>query len=122
MVTTAQKLPLFAIRMKAARKRSGISQMELGALSGIDESSASARINQYERGKHTPDFSTACNLAKVLDVPTAYFYAEDDALAELILMFGKFKSTEQKSLVSLIESQILQSNLASPKTSKRPSK
>ena len=68
---------LFARRMKAARENLGIAQKELGIRAGIDEYCVSARINQYERGKHTPDFLTAQNLAKVLGVPTAYFFAED---------------------------------------------
>lgn len=97
---------LFARRMKAARKRLGISQMELGVLAGIDEYSASARINQYERGKHTPDFSTARNLAKVLGLPAAYFYAEDDNLAELIMLFGKLKSPEHKTLLAFVQSLV----------------
>lgn len=98
MVTYFQELPPFSRRMKAARERLGISQMELGVRAGIDEFSASARINQYERGKHAPDFLTVRNLAKVLDVPTAYFYAEDDNLAELLRSFGKLSSIERKSL------------------------
>lgn len=95
---------LFASRMKAARQMLGISQMELGVRAGIDESSASARINQYERGKHTPDFLTVCNLAKVLGIPAAFFYAEDDNLAELIMIFGKLRNTDRKALVSFAES------------------
>lgn len=86
--------------MKAAREHLGISQTELGVRAGIDEFCASARINQYERGKHAPDFLTVCNLAKVLGVPAAYFYAEDDNLAELIVLFGKMKSVERKSLLT----------------------
>jgi len=86
--------------MKAARERLGISQAELGMRAGIDEFCASARINQYERGKHAPDFLTVCNLAKVLDVPTAYFYAKDDNLAELIELFGKLRPAERKSLLT----------------------
>ena len=94
---------LFALRMKAARKMLGISQMELGVRAGIDESSASARINQYERGKHMPDFLTVCNLAKVLKVPAAYFYTEDDSLAELIMRFEKLKTADRKTLLNLAE-------------------
>ena len=93
-------LPLFSSRMKAARERLGISQTELGVRAGIDEFCASARINQYERGKHAPDFLTVRNLAKVLGVPTAYFYAEDDNLAELIVLFGNLKAVERKSLLA----------------------
>ena len=92
-------LPLFSGRMKTARERLGISQAELGMRAGIDEFCASARINQYERGKHTPDFLTVRNLAKVLGVPTAYFYAEDDNLADLIALFGKLRAAERKSLL-----------------------
>ncbi|MDO8813079.1 MAG: helix-turn-helix transcriptional regulator [Gallionella sp.] len=99
-------LPLFSSRMKAARERLGISQTELGVRAGIDEFCASARINQYERGKHAPDFLTVCNLAKVLDVPTAYFYAEDDNLAELIVLFGKLRATERKALLVSVRSFI----------------
>jgi len=91
-------LPLFARRMKAARERLDISQKELGIRAGIDEYCASARINQYERGKHSPDFLTVQNLAKVLSVPTAYFYAADEALAELIAAFGEMKAADRKSL------------------------
>lgn len=100
MSKQAKDLPLFATRLKAAREKVGISQMDLGVKAGIDEYSASARINQYERGKHTPDFSTACNLAKVLGIPTAYFYSEDDKLAELISLFETLDKTKQKSLIA----------------------
>ncbi len=98
---------LFARRMKAARERLGISQMELGIRAGIDESSASARINFYERGKHRPDFSTACQLAKVLNVPAAYFYAEDEALADLIAAWGSLTPTNKKKLAALAQSSLL---------------
>lgn len=86
--------------MKTAREKLGISQTELGIRAGIDEFCASARINQYERGKHAPDFLTARNLAKALGVPTAYFYTEDDSLAELVILFGKLRASERKSLLA----------------------
>lgn len=106
MVTNASELPPFPRRMKAARVKLGISQMELGVRAGIDECSASARINQYERGKHAPDFLTVRNLAKVLSVPTAYFYAEDDALAELLMLFGKLNDEERETLHNFANSLI----------------
>ncbi|MGM3189014.1 MULTISPECIES: helix-turn-helix domain-containing protein [Pectobacteriaceae] len=59
----------------------------LGILAGIDEAMASARMNQYERGIHTPDFELACRLAAVLHVPACYFYTVEDDLAEMILSF-----------------------------------
>ncbi|EJF29187.1 hypothetical protein A936_19428 [Enterobacter sp. Ag1] len=63
-------------------------------LAGIDEFAASTRINRYERGIHEVDVQTAQHLAIVLNVPLAYFYADDDQLAELILAFGR--SVSQK--------------------------
>lgn len=74
-------------RLKEARIAAGISQKQLGIAAGIDEFSASPRINQYETGKHSPDFSTLKRIAKVLSVPTAYFYAEEDELANKIKLF-----------------------------------
>jgi transcriptional regulator with XRE-family HTH domain len=104
MVIPIQAPPPFPIRMKAAREKLGISQMELGVRAGIEECSASARINQYERGKHAPDFLTVRNLAKVLAVPTAYFYAEDDYLAALLMLLGELKNTERKTVLHFAES------------------
>ncbi len=102
MVKHAKEFSPFARRMKAAREKLGISQMELGVRAGIDEFSSSARINQYERGKHSPDFLTAQNMAKVLGVQTAYFYAEDDVLAEVIAAYGEMKVADRKSLLAFV--------------------
>ncbi len=77
-----------AKRLKAARIKKGISQKQLGILAGIDQFSASPRINQYERGKHVPDFATASRLAKALSIPVTYLYADDDELAILILQYS----------------------------------
>lgn len=65
-----------------------MSQYALGVAAGIDEMSASPRINQYERGKHAPDFNMARRLATALHVPSAYLYTEDDMLAEVVLLFS----------------------------------
>lgn len=96
MVSPAKDKSPIAMRLKIARKRLKISQMELGVRAGIDEFSASARINQYERGKHAPDFNTASTLAKVLGIPTAYLYCEDESLAELISRYGELTTTQKK--------------------------
>ncbi|MFZ3038350.1 MAG: helix-turn-helix transcriptional regulator [Polynucleobacter sp.] len=104
MVSPAKDTTLLAKRLKTARERINISQMELGVRAGIDEYSASARINQYERGKHAPDFNTAKTLAKVLDIPTAYLYCEDDALAELIATFGQLTSSQKKAVLQYVKS------------------
>jgi len=82
----SNKNPL-PVRLRQLREMRGLSQKELGILAGIDPSAASPRINQYERGKHAPNFSVAARLAEVLGAPAAFLYAEEDALANLILSF-----------------------------------
>ncbi len=74
-------------RLKQARERMGLAQQRLGILAGIDEATASARMNQYERGVHTPDFELVCRLAAILQVPACYFYTREDELAEMILLW-----------------------------------
>ena len=65
---------------------------------GIHEDSASSRINQYEHGKHEPDYGTVQRLAEVLEVPTAYFYAENDLLAELILHLDSVSDSQKRKI------------------------
>lgn len=79
-----------------------MSQKKLGIAAGIDEFSASPRINQYERGVHVPDFATIERLASVLKVPTPYFYTRDDELAKLILKYGQFDALEKAELMKLV--------------------
>ena len=88
-------LNVFALRLRIARKAKKLSQERLGILAGIDESSASARMNLYERGKHVPDFLMASKIAEILDLPTAYFYVENDLSAEIIQVSHAL-SNEQK--------------------------
>ncbi len=73
-LSTMPGFPMLPFRLKEARLKAGLSQQRLGVLAGIDEATASARMNQYERGVHTPDFDLACRLAAVLEIPASYFY------------------------------------------------
>lgn len=86
-------------RLRQARTRLGLSQKELGIKAGIDEFSASPRINQYETGKHEPNYYNVVRLAKVLKLPPAYFYAADQQLADLIAIFGKLTKAQKKALI-----------------------
>ncbi|OPH35629.1 helix-turn-helix domain-containing protein [Moraxella lacunata] len=99
---TAHQSNIFAKRLNTARKAKKLSQQQLGILSGIDPSSASARMNQYERGKHTPDFLTLSKIAETLGVPTAYFYAENDDLAELICLFDRADFDMQQQILQSV--------------------
>ncbi|XXN62869.1 helix-turn-helix domain-containing protein [Enterobacter ludwigii] len=84
MKSTSSLQLTFQRRLKQARLAKGLSQKGLGMAAGIDEFVASTRINRYENGIHQVDLDTAQRLADVLGIPAAYFYAEDDALAEKI--------------------------------------
>jgi len=91
---------VFAKRLKQARLRSGLTQEQLGIRAGIDEFSASARINQYEMGKHLPHLATGQRLAKALHVPTSFLYEEDDLLASLLATAGRLTRDRKKILLA----------------------
>jgi transcriptional regulator with XRE-family HTH domain len=86
-------------RLKAARCAARLTQMQLGQRLGLDDNTASARMNQYEKGKHNPDYQTLQRIAEVLGVPVAYFYCDDDALAELICVLAKQPSATTAALL-----------------------
>lgn len=86
----------FSVRLKAARKAAGLTQETLGVAAGIDEFSASARMNQYERGKHWPDYGTACRIAKALKLDPAYLYAKSDGVAELLSAWSQASPAVRK--------------------------
>ena len=82
-------------RLREARLAAKLSQKKLGIAAGMDQFSASARMNHYEMGRHTPDYSTLKRIASVLDLPVAYFYAESDELSEIIRIFHKLEKSTQ---------------------------
>ncbi|MCM2307431.1 MAG: helix-turn-helix domain-containing protein [Sulfuritalea sp.] len=89
----------FARRLREAREAVSISQKQLGVLAGIDQFVASARINQYERGKHVPDLLTAQRLAAELKVPVSYLYEPDDNIAALLRIAGRLPSHKLSKLL-----------------------
>jgi len=91
-------LPIVARRLREARERQGLSQKALGIAAGIHVNSASPRVNQYERAKHAPDLLTLSHLATVLAVPVPYFYAEDEQLAELLLLLHALPRSEWQAV------------------------
>lgn len=91
----------FPKRLLEARMKVGISQKALGIAAGIDEFSASPRMNQYEKGIHTPPFSTIEKIAEILNVPVPYFFAEDDDVAALLLRFHTLNEKERKSMLDI---------------------
>lgn len=95
------------IRLKQARTIAGYTQKGLGIAAGIPESSASASMTQYETGIHMPNFETLKRIGDVLALPIAYFYAEDDELAEVIVKYAhkevKMKMAKDKDLETIGE-------------------
>ncbi|MBF8484820.1 helix-turn-helix transcriptional regulator [Klebsiella aerogenes] len=91
----------FSKRLKEIRLSKGLSQKQLGILAGIDEFVASTRINRYEKGVHQPSLDVAQQLAKVLDVPLAYLYTEDDLLARLVVVWDTLEPVKKEYIQSI---------------------
>lgn len=87
MVKSKSPNSLFGRRLREARQRAGIPQDKLGVMIGLDESCSSARMSRYESGVHSPPFELAKQIAKKLKLPAAYFYCDDDRLAEIMRMY-----------------------------------
>ncbi|MFP1908159.1 helix-turn-helix domain-containing protein [Lonsdalea quercina] len=96
---------IFSKRLKDARQLRGLSQKGLGIAAGIDEFVASTRINRYEKGVHEANIVTASRLAQALDIPLAYFYADDDNLAKMILKFSALSVAQQNTLLASLENK-----------------
>ncbi len=67
----------------------------------MDESSASPRMNQYEKGKHTPDVKTLKLIADELGVPLSYFFCEDKVSAELAVNLNKLSQSDKQKVLEL---------------------
>ena len=88
------------MRLKQARTKANISQKDLGISIGLDPSSASGRMNHYEKGRHTPDLQTLKRLAEKLGVPLNYFFCETEDMADLVLFFN---SLSKKDKIKFLE-------------------
>jgi transcriptional regulator with XRE-family HTH domain len=93
-------LPVVAIRIRQARVRAGISQRLLGIKAGIGpDTAASARVNNYERGRSEPAFAVLERFSEVLSVPAAFFIVRDDVMAEIILRIGELSPKDRRILL-----------------------
>lgn len=101
MLRAAKPTTVFGKRLQEARLEAGLSQRALGIRAELDPFVAGTRINRYERGKHIPDPVTAAKLAKVLGVPTEYFYARSDRMAQMIRAFDALDASEQEKLLKV---------------------
>lgn len=89
----------FCKRLKEARRAAGISQERLGIEAGIEPASASARMNQYETGKHSPNPRTVQQIAAALDLPASYFYSEEDDVARMLVLFYRLSVGERSRIL-----------------------
>lgn len=95
----------FGERLKAARMAAGLSQERLGIEAGIQEESASARMNRYEKGTRAPAVEIVERIAEVLDVPVSYFYSHDDEEARLLLAFHRMSQERRTEILKLALSE-----------------
>lgn len=97
--------PVFGRRLREARLNAGMPQDKLGVEIGLDEGTASARISRYETGIHEPPFEIAVKLAKVLQVPTAYLFCDDDELADVIFAWERLPKSGRKRVRMFINGE-----------------
>ncbi|WDS34750.1 helix-turn-helix transcriptional regulator [Pseudoxanthomonas sp.] len=88
-MTDKQQAAIYGRRLREARESRGVSLEGLGVAVGLEVSGASGRLSRYENGIHQPKLGLQRLLARALEQPLAYFYAEDDELAQLISDFGR---------------------------------
>ncbi len=89
-------------RLKEARLKAGLSQKKLGIAAGIDEFTASSRLNHYEQGTHAPRYQALEQFGRVLNVPSAYFVAREDDLAEVIELYGRLSPTAKRRFLTAL--------------------
>ncbi|RON63914.1 transcriptional regulator [Pseudomonas fluorescens] len=89
-------------RIKQARVFAGLSQEGLGLKAGLDEMSASTRMNRYELGKRVPSPEFVERLGSVLNVPAAYFYAVEEEEAELLVKFHRLSPAGRRLLIEYL--------------------
>ena len=90
-------------RLKIARQRLKISQKELGIRAGIDAFSASPRMNQYEKGVHTPDYQTAFRISEQLGVLSCYLFCDDDEFADIIMSYSSLDQQDRPDFIKAVK-------------------
>lgn len=99
-------MSVLATRLKDARQRAGLSQERLGIEAGLDEMSASTRMNRYELGKRIPNPVLVERFGKILGVPASYFYAVDNEEAEMLITFYQLDVQSQRQAIEFVKKLI----------------
>lgn len=98
-VNSPERPTSFAYRLRWARERAGLTQLELGVRAGLGPKVAAPRINQYENGVHEPRLETAEALADVLGIPPAFLYTSDEELAKFLLLWAELDAPSRRKLL-----------------------
>ena len=93
------KNTIISRRLRQARQARELPQDRLGVMAGLEESSSSARMSRYESGIHEPTYQFIEAVAKVLGISAAFFYCDDDQLAEIIRIFSDLPEAKRESLL-----------------------
>jgi len=98
---------LFGRRLRAARLAAGLRQSDLGEALGMeDQNTGAPRVSRYETGKSEPDHATVEQIAAILGLPAAYFYAASDFMAEIILLVAKVPEEKQAEILELVQKHL----------------
>lgn len=71
-----------------------------------DKVKGSVRINRYEQEVNRADMDTAATLARSLNVPLAYLFAEEDDQAEMLLAFAQLTKGERSKILAEIRHMV----------------
>ncbi|WP_405599560.1 MULTISPECIES: helix-turn-helix domain-containing protein [unclassified Pseudoalteromonas] len=82
-----------------------MTQKELGIRIGMDQSSASSRMNHYEKDRHTPDIQTLQRMADELGVPLNYLFCDSAESAELACLIDYLSLEEKQKLIKKLKCQ-----------------
>lgn len=69
----------------------------------MEPSSASGRMNHYEKGRHIPDIDTLKRMADELGVPINYFFCENEMTAELACLIASMTEEQQAELIATLK-------------------
>ncbi|ATD28648.1 Putative transcriptional regulator [Vibrio cholerae] len=72
----------------------------------MDPSSASGRMNHYEKGRHMPDVGKLKKLAEELGVPVAFFFSDSDSSAELACLIEQLNEKEKQALITQLKQEL----------------
>jgi transcriptional regulator with XRE-family HTH domain len=106
MLTTSRHMPLInplSERLKQARIAKGMTQQKLGEQLGLEANNASVRMNQYERGRHQPDFLTLKRISEILDVPVTFFFCEEETEADIVAAIHRLNSEQKQAVLLFIQ-------------------